>query len=92
MTVVLADRVAVVTGGASGIGRATVLRFLEAGRLRYVPTNVSVESNVAALIETSEAEDPTFAAHPGATILRFPMLYRPNNARPHEWPVVRPEA
>jgi len=28
---VLADRVAVVTGGASGIGRATVLRFLDAG-------------------------------------------------------------
>ena len=27
----LAGRVAVVTGGASGIGRATVLRFLEAG-------------------------------------------------------------
>lgn len=77
MTVVLADRVAVVTGGASGIGRATVLRFLAAGarvvfgdlneqksqalitelndpdRLRYVPTDVSVESNVAALIETA---------------------------------------
>jgi len=28
---VLAGRVAVVTGGASGIGRATVLRFLQAG-------------------------------------------------------------
>ncbi len=28
---VLADRVAVVTGGASGIGRATVLKFLDAG-------------------------------------------------------------
>jgi NAD(P)-dependent dehydrogenase (short-subunit alcohol dehydrogenase family) len=75
MTALLAGRVAVVTGGASGIGRATVLRFLEAGarvvmgdlneassealvaevgdraRLRYVPTDVSVESHVAALIE-----------------------------------------
>lgn len=37
----------------------------------------------------TEAEDATFAAHPGATILRFPMIYGPNNARPHEWPVIR---
>ena len=37
----------------------------------------------------AEAEDLTFAAHPAATILRFPMIYGPNNARPHEWPVVR---
>jgi nucleoside-diphosphate-sugar epimerase len=37
----------------------------------------------------AEAEDLTFAAHPGATILRFPMIYGPNNARPHEWPVIR---
>ena len=37
----------------------------------------------------AEAEDLTFAAHPGATILRFPMIYGPNNARPHEWPVLR---
>jgi NAD(P)-dependent dehydrogenase (short-subunit alcohol dehydrogenase family) len=75
MTGVLAGRVAVVTGGASGIGRATVLRFLDAGarvvfgdlnesssealvaevrdpaRLRYVPTDVCVESHVAALTE-----------------------------------------
>src|SRR5215469_5961997 len=70
----LAGRVAVVTGGASGIGRATVLRFLEAGarvvfgdlneargealvaevgdpdRLRFLPADVSVESDVAALV------------------------------------------
>jgi nucleoside-diphosphate-sugar epimerase len=37
----------------------------------------------------TEAEDLTFAAHPGATILRFPMIYGPNNARPHEWSVIR---
>jgi nucleoside-diphosphate-sugar epimerase len=37
----------------------------------------------------AEAEDLAFAAHPGATILRFPMIYGPNNARPHEWPVLR---
>jgi NAD(P)-dependent dehydrogenase (short-subunit alcohol dehydrogenase family) len=73
----LAGRVAVVTGGASGIGRATVLRFLEAGarvvfgdlnepksealvaevgdpaRLRYLPSDVSVEADVAALVATA---------------------------------------
>ncbi len=77
MTATLAGRVAVVTGGASGIGRATVLRFLRAGarvlfgdlnepnsealveevadpaRLRYLPADVSVESDVAALVETA---------------------------------------
>lgn len=37
----------------------------------------------------AEAEDVTFAAHPEGTVLRFPMIYGPNNARPHEWPVVR---
>lgn len=74
---VLADQVAVVTGGASGIGRATVLRFLAAGakvvfgdlneanaealvaevgdpgKLRFVPTDVSVEADVAALVRTA---------------------------------------
>src|SRR5258708_29534881 len=74
MTAALDGRVAVVTGGASGIGRATVLRFLEAGarvvfgdlneavsealvaevgdlsRLRYLPSDVSVEADVAALV------------------------------------------
>src|SRR6266700_5186589 len=77
MTAALAGRVAVVTGGASGIGRATVLRFLEAGarvvfgdlnepksealvaevgdraRLRYLPSDVSVEADVAALVATA---------------------------------------
>jgi NAD(P)-dependent dehydrogenase (short-subunit alcohol dehydrogenase family) len=71
---VLTDRVAVITGGASGIGRATVLRFLEegarvvvgdynadngkaladevgdAGRLRFVRTDVAEEAEVEALI------------------------------------------
>jgi nucleoside-diphosphate-sugar epimerase len=36
-----------------------------------------------------QAEDLTFLMHPDATILRFPMIYGPNNARPHEWPVIR---
>jgi NAD(P)-dependent dehydrogenase (short-subunit alcohol dehydrogenase family) len=73
----LEGRVAVVTGGASGIGRATVLRFLDAGArvlfgdlneatsealveevgnpalLRYLPADVCVESDVAALAETA---------------------------------------
>jgi NAD(P)-dependent dehydrogenase (short-subunit alcohol dehydrogenase family) len=73
----LEGRVAVVTGGASGIGRAAVLRFLHASarvvfgdlnehnsealagevgdpaRLRYVPADVSVESDVTALVETA---------------------------------------
>ncbi|MGI9051811.1 MAG: SDR family NAD(P)-dependent oxidoreductase [Ilumatobacteraceae bacterium] len=68
------DRVAVVTGGASGIGRAGVLRFLDAGyrvvfgdlnrdnaqrvveevgdaqRLRFAPTDVAEEDDVAALV------------------------------------------
>jgi NAD(P)-dependent dehydrogenase (short-subunit alcohol dehydrogenase family) len=69
--------VAVVTGGASGIGRATTLRMLDAGarvavgdlnqenadsllaevddptRLRYLPTDVTVEDHVARLVRTA---------------------------------------
>jgi nucleoside-diphosphate-sugar epimerase len=37
----------------------------------------------------AQAEDLTLAVHPDASILRFPMIYGPNNARPHEWPVIR---
>jgi nucleoside-diphosphate-sugar epimerase len=37
----------------------------------------------------ADAEQAVLAHHPGATIFRFPMLYGPNNARPHEWSVVR---
>ena len=29
------------------------------------------------------------APHPGAPIFRYPMIYGPNNARPHEWSIVR---
>ncbi|WP_018637693.1 SDR family NAD(P)-dependent oxidoreductase [Parafrankia elaeagni] len=70
----LTTRVAVVTGGASGIGRASVLRFLAEGarvvfgdlneanagqlldevadpaRVRFVPTDVTDEADVAALV------------------------------------------
>jgi nucleoside-diphosphate-sugar epimerase len=37
----------------------------------------------------AEAEEAVFAHHPGATVFRFPMIYGPHNARPHEWSVVR---
>lgn len=37
----------------------------------------------------AEAEDAVFADHPRGTVFRFPMIYGPNNARPHEWSVVR---
>ncbi|MEX5637750.1 SDR family NAD(P)-dependent oxidoreductase [Parafrankia sp. FMc2] len=70
-------RVAVVTGGASGIGRASVLRFLAEGarvvlgdlneanagqlldevadpaRVRFVPTDVTDEADVATLVGTA---------------------------------------
>src|SRR6266700_3349218 len=55
------------------------------------PSSAEVRSDAALTFSRrlAEAEDLTFAAHPGATILRFPMIYGPNNARPHEWPVIR---
>jgi len=37
----------------------------------------------------AQAEDAVFSWHPGATVFRFPMLYGPGNARPHEWSVLR---
>jgi nucleoside-diphosphate-sugar epimerase len=37
----------------------------------------------------ADAEQAVFACHPQATVFRFPMLYGPNNTRPHEWSVVR---
>lgn len=36
-----------------------------------------------------KAEEAVFAHHPGATVFRFPMVYGPNNPRPHEWSIVR---
>lgn len=37
----------------------------------------------------ADAERAVAGHHPGATIVRFPMLYGPNNARQAEWSVVR---
>ena len=37
----------------------------------------------------AEAEDAVFDHHPRATIFRYPMIYGPNNTRPHEWSIVR---
>lgn len=37
----------------------------------------------------ADAEHAAFAHHPRATVFRFPMIYGPNNARPHEWSIVR---
>ncbi|MEJ5254527.1 MAG: SDR family oxidoreductase [Acidimicrobiales bacterium] len=71
------DRLVVVTGAASGIGRALARRFADAGARRVVvadrdteglervaaeiggvavPTDVSVEAEIASLIERTEAE------------------------------------
>lgn len=49
------DRVAVVTGGASGIGRATVLRFLDAG-MRVVFGDLNVD-NAEQLVAAVDAAD-----------------------------------
>ncbi|MFI5046434.1 MAG: epimerase [Acidimicrobiia bacterium] len=37
----------------------------------------------------ADAEAAVLTHHARATVLRFPMLYGPNNQRPHEWSVVR---
>ena len=40
-------------------------------------------------LRLAEAEAAVFACHPDATVLRYPMLYGPNNTRPQEWSVIR---
>ncbi|ADP83989.1 epimerase [Pseudofrankia inefficax] len=37
----------------------------------------------------ADAETAVFAHHPRATVLRFPTLFGPNNARPAEWSVIK---
>ncbi|MET0324285.1 MAG: SDR family oxidoreductase [Ilumatobacteraceae bacterium] len=52
---VLSDRVAVVTGGASGIGRGTVLRFLQAGA-RVVVGDLNAENGQLLVDEVGEPD------------------------------------
>ncbi len=50
----LADRVAVITGGASGMGKATVLRFLDEGA-RVVVADYNAETGADTLAEAAAA-------------------------------------
>jgi nucleoside-diphosphate-sugar epimerase len=40
-------------------------------------------------LRLAEAEAAVRAHHPDGALLRYPMLYGPNNARPQEWSVIR---
>ena len=60
--IVLSDRVAVVTGGASGIGRATVLRFLEAGA-QVIVGDLNAENGQQLVDEVGEPDRLRFLAH-----------------------------
>ncbi len=40
-------------------------------------------------LRLAEAEAMVFDCHPEATVLRYPILYGPNNTRPQEWSVIR---
>lgn len=82
------------------IGGAPVYRgfFPRPGYLMPVPvteedaTVQSAPDGDAALqfsLRLAEAEAAVFASHPSATVLRYPMLYGPNNTRPQEWSVIR---
>jgi NAD(P)-dependent dehydrogenase (short-subunit alcohol dehydrogenase family) len=80
----LADRVAVITGGASGIGRATVLRFLAEGASVVVgDLNADVGADLVAeaaqpdrltFIRTDVAEEHDVAALIGAATERYGRL------------------
>ena len=81
MTDVLADRVAVVTGGASGIGRATVLKFLDAGA-KVVVGDLNADNGRKLVdeigdagrvqfIRTDVAEEAEMAALIGAAVETF---------------------
>src|SRR3954469_23111458 len=80
----LADRVAVITGGASGIGRATALRFLAEGASVVVgDLNAEVANNLMAeageperltFVRTDVAEEHDVEALIGAAVDRFGRL------------------
>ncbi len=80
----LHDRVAVVTGGASGIGRATVLRFLAAGaKVAVGDLNVDNADGLIAdvgdpsrlhFVRTDVAEEVDVEALIGAAVERFGRL------------------
>ena len=78
----LADRVAIVTGGASGIGRATVLRLVAEGA-RVVVVDINDEAGAAVVAETREravfehcdvGEPAEVAALVERTVARFGRL------------------
>ena len=78
----LADRVAIVTGGASGIGRATVLRLVAEGA-RVVVVDINDEAGAAVVAEAREravyehcdvGEPAEVAALVERTVARFDRL------------------
>jgi NAD(P)-dependent dehydrogenase (short-subunit alcohol dehydrogenase family) len=78
---VLEDRVAVITGGASGIGRATVLRFLDAGaRVVFGDLNVDnaerlvdgvADRSRVVFVRTDVSDEDEMAALVGTAIETF---------------------